>query len=466
MNLPAVQGTRADRDQVFVSTAADPLSVGVTVDLEWSPYSGGHVKCWERFAEAAAGLAQQVDLTVYFIGHAERRVSVAPNVRYVVLPPAFGTDWLPFVRTGAGTTDIAGYHRRLARRLMTHDVLHATHAFAFSRTAWRVARKTGRPLVSSIHTDLAAFTPVYTRRSLESLLGRNRFSRLLIDRMGLARISTHDVLRKEQRILRDSTRILATNPADCPRSEALIGPDRVTRLRRGIDRTLFDPRHSDRQRLEREMGVPADRPVLSFVGRVDETKGVMTLVRAARRLLDQGTALHVLILGAGSAAGEIRRVLGDDVTMPGAVPQETVAWALASSDLFVFPSRSETLGNVVLEAKAAGLPVVIADAEGTMQNIIHPGEDGIIVAGDDQADWAAAIGALLSDPERLSAIGRRARHVVETQVPDWQDVVAEDLLPVWQAALAESLTFRSNSATPAASADASDANEGAYRTGG
>ena len=214
------------------------------------------------------------------------------------------------------------------------------------------------------------------------------------------------------------------------------------------------------------MGVPPDRPVLSFVGRVDETKGVMTLVRAARRLLDQGTALHVLILGAGSAADEIRRMLGNDVTMPGAVPQETVAWALASSDLFVFPSRSETLGNVVLEAKAAGLPVVIADAEGTMQNIAHPGEDGIIVAGDDPADWVAALGTLLSDPARRSAIGRRARHVVETQVPDWLDVVTEDLLPVWQGALAESLTLRADSATQPASAEASGANERAYRTGG
>jgi glycosyltransferase involved in cell wall biosynthesis len=422
--------------------AGEPLSVGVTVDLEWSPYAGGHVKCWERFAEAAAAIAAEVDLTVYFIGATEREVQVAANARYVMLPPAFGTDWLPFVRTGAGPTDIAGYHRRLARRLLRHDVLHATHAFAFSRTAWRVARQTGRALVSSIHTDLATFTPVYTRRSLETLLGGKLVSHVLLDRLRVDRLTTRNVLRKERRILGDSRRILATSPADRRRSEAIVGAERVGRLRRGVDRTLFHPRHRDRDRLARELAIPPGLPVLSFVGRVDETKGVMTLVKAARRLLDQGVALQVLILGTGSAIEEVRHLLDGAVTLPGTVPQETVAWTLASSDLFVFPSRSETLGNVVLEAKAAALPVVISDAEATLQNIVRPGDDGVVVASDEPADWAEAIAALLSDPERRAAIGRQARQTVEKYVPDWQDVVKEDLLPAWRAAWCDATTAR------------------------
>lgn len=428
--------------------AAGPLSVGVTVDLEWSPHAGGHVKCWERFAEAAAAIPAEVDLTVYFIAGSERDVTIAPNVRYVMLPPAFGTDWLPFVRTGAGTTDLAGYHGRLARRMRHHDVLHATHAFAFSRTAWRAARETARPLVSSIHTDLAAFTPVYARRSLETLLGRNAVSRALIDRLGLARLSTQDVLRREARILRDSTRILATNPADRPRAEALVGAARVGRLRRGIDRVLFHPGHRNRARLTRDLSVPPDVPVLAFVGRVDETKGVMTLARAARALLDRGERLHVLILGGGAAMQEVRQVLGAHVTMPGAVSQGTVAWALASSDLFVFPSRSETLGNVVLEAKAAGLPVIIADAAGTRQNIVAPGKDGVVVPGDDPALWAEAVGALIADPVRRRSIGRQARQSVETLVPDWLAVVVEDLLPAWQGALADGAVRRAGRRAP------------------
>ena len=417
-------------------TPSRPLSVGVTIDLEWTPHAGGHVKCWERFAEAAAALPDAVDLTVYLIGRTPQRRAIADTVRFVHLPPRLGTHSLPFVRTGTGETDLARHHPRLARHLAGHDVLHATHSFAFSRTAGRVAARHGLPLVSSIHTDLATFTPVYTRGSVEALLGRHRVTDWLIDRLDLTGRATAGVLRRETALLAASRRILITNPADRARTAPLVGDENIAMLRRGIDRARFHPRHRDRARLARDFGVPEDRLAIVFAGRVDQTKGAGLAADAVAALIAEGAPLHLLVLGSGAEAAAIAERLGPHASLPGPVAQATLAWAMASADVFLFPSFSEVLGNVVLEAKAAGLPVIVADHPGTAQNIAVPGTDGLLVGDRGAAGWTAALRTLADDAARRRAIGRAARLDIETRVPDWLDVVKADLLPVWRAAAA------------------------------
>ena len=93
------------------------LRVGVLIDLEWSERAGGHVKCWERFAEAAAGDPDcGVDLTVHLLGDREDVVELAPHVRFVTLPPALGSRRFPFFRRRAGdATDLARHHASRSR---------------------------------------------------------------------------------------------------------------------------------------------------------------------------------------------------------------------------------------------------------------------------------------------------------------------------------------------------------------
>src|SRR5262245_56977733 len=68
-----------------------PLKVGALVDLVLSPEAGGHVKCWQRFAEAAVDFPDRLDLTVHFNGPEPRRIELSPSVRYQLLPPVFST---------------------------------------------------------------------------------------------------------------------------------------------------------------------------------------------------------------------------------------------------------------------------------------------------------------------------------------------------------------------------------------
>ena len=208
---------------------------------------------------------------------------------------------------------------------------------------------------------------------------------------------------------------------------------RVGRLRRGIDTTLFSPRRRDRARLAETYGVAPDRLVLLFVGRVDIGKASMTFADAVRALLDRGLPVHAIVAGTGNQADAVKARLGANVTMAGAVPQRELASLYASADLLVFPSRIEIAPNVVLEAKASGLPVVVAPQGGGV--FVHqPGIDGVVVDDPSPAAWTDAIAALIADPARRQARAAAALDDITRRHPSWDQVLAEDLLPVWQSA--------------------------------
>ncbi|MPY59218.1 hypothetical protein FNH08_19220, partial [Streptomyces spongiae] len=147
------------------------FSVAVLVELMRSGTAGGHVKCWERFAESAARLPDTagLDLTVYFLGDRERIEPLSPRVRFVMLRPVLSTAALTSADDAEDVSDLAPYHPRLATLLPQHDVWHLTHCFAYATTAARLARSAarrgaGRPrVVGSVHTDLPALASVYTR---------------------------------------------------------------------------------------------------------------------------------------------------------------------------------------------------------------------------------------------------------------------------------------------------------------
>ncbi len=414
------------------SDGGQRVNVAVLVDLIRHPGAGGHVKAWERFADAARSFENELDMTVYYLGDGITEERLADHVRIRTVPPAFGTASLPWLQNGGGDTDLASYNPHLARQLLEHDVLHATSAFAFAKTARSIARTDGRPLVSSLHTDAAKFAKVYTGEIIEKLTGHGIVSRWLIDGIGLPEISARKLDRARDRILEASDHILVSDPADEHRLHAILPDAHISYLRRGIDKTLFSPEKRNRLWLQERHGVPFDIPVLMFAGRVDESKRVLTVAKAARRLLDEGRELQVLIAGEGSEQAAIASMLGEHVTLAGNVTQSDLAMLMASADIFVFPSESEIVCNVVIEAKASGLPVIVTGGATTSQLVSSPGVDGLLTDDPSIEAYAKAIEHLLIAPDRRRRMGRDARIAIETSWPDWTDVLAEDLLPVWR----------------------------------
>jgi len=415
----------------------EPLSVGVLITLVRGSGAGGHVKCWERFAEAAIALPPgTLDLTIYTLGADVSDESWSSSVRFCALPPRLSTARFSLLAQDAGHTDLAPYHARLARRLGDHTVLHTTDSFSFARTALRVARGNGQALVASIHTDLPAFTRVYSREIIGQVVGTGRLGRLVLDAWNVPDRLGRRAERRVGRLLRSHDRVLVSKDADRTFAEPLVGADRVSWLRRGIDLDRFHPRHRDRARLAADLGIPDDRPLLLFVGRADDSKRVMTVGHAARHLLDEGMDLHVLVVGEGKRRVDLSALLGAHATVPGALPQERLPMLYASADLFVFPSESEVSPNVVLEARASGLPVLLSVRDGGARFVARSGEDGILMDDPAPDAWAKALRPMLANPEARTQMGCRARAVVEATAPTWRTVLEQDLFPAWQAAAA------------------------------
>lgn len=413
------------------------LRVAALVDLEAGPAAGGHVKCWERLAAGASDFAQSVDLTVYMQGRRRAVTPLAANARIVCLRPVLSTARFRFLDRVADHSDLAPCHPGLFAALRTADVIHTTDAhFAYARTARLAARLFGRRLVHSLHTDTVAYVRHYFGEVISRVAGDGPLGRRMRDRWRLPDRLAARMAGEIERHVGACAYLLTAERADDVRLAELLPPGRTRVLRRGVDKRLFHPCRRDRAGLAARFGIPADRPLLAFAGRVDAPKRVMTLARAARTLLDRGVPLHVAVAGQGPEMPAVAALLGPHVTLLGVVPQTELAVVYASAELFVFPSVVETAGNVVLEAKASGLPVLVAP-QGTGHYVRTDGIDGVLVGSAEPAAWAEAAGALLADPARRAAIATAARHHIETDRPDWAQVVAQDLLPIWQAAAQE-----------------------------
>lgn len=409
------------------------LRVAVLVDLMQSAQAGGHVKCWERLAEAALGFADRLDLTLYFMGAARECKTLGANVRYVRDTPIFSTAHIPFLSHVPDHTDLAPFHPRLARRLADHDLIHTTDAyFAYARTAERIARRRRIPLVNSVHTDTPQYARIFTTQTVERLLGKGAAARLVLDRLGLPRYAERRLLRQLAAHQRACAGVLVSRPDQLAAAAALT-QGHAALLRRGIDRSFFHPNKRDRAWLAERFGIPPDRVVVLFAGRVNRGKHVMVLAEAMADLPARGVPVHLLCAGDGEQRGAILDRLGGHATCPGNLDQETLARAYASADLFAFPSPVEECANVVHEALASGLPVLVASESG-MGRIVIEGETGFALASNRAFAWSRYIALLAGDPARRAALSLQARRYAERRLPSWAEVLEQDLLPQWQRA--------------------------------
>jgi len=408
------------------------LRVDVLVDLQRSPAAGGHARCWERLAEAAVRGDVPLDLTVHFSGDVDGRLDLSPQVRYLTHRPLFSTARLPFLSHVPDHTDLAPFHPGLARALAGSRLIHTTDAyFAFARTAMAVARRRGIPLVNSVHTDTPRYARVYTAETIRRLFGTGWLSRLLLDRLYVDGWAERDMVAKLARYQQRCAVALVSRREDYAELSQRVGFERAGMLRRGIDCRAFDPARRDRGWLESEFGIAPDRVVVLFVGRLSAGKAVLPLAAAVRSLVDRGLPVHLLCAGTGNQLAEVQALLGPAASCPGVLDGGRLARVYASADIFAMPSRIEVFANAVMEALASGLPALVS-AGGGMARVLRDGETGLVVPDDGPEAWSAAIGGLAADPGRRLAMAAAARESALHDLPSWDDVLREDLLPVWR----------------------------------
>jgi glycosyltransferase involved in cell wall biosynthesis len=188
-----------------------------------------------------------------------------------------------------------------------------------------------------------------------------------------------------------------------------IDPAKLKIFPRGLDTQLFHPTRRDSRFFEK-FGAKNGQIRLLYVGRVSREKDLDLLADAYRRLRNEGLSIQLCVVGHGPYSREFSESL-PEALFTGYLTGGELAVAYASADLFVFPSTTDTFGNVIIEAQASGLPVIVSDSGGPKE-LVENDRNGLITKSHDVEDLTRAIRELVADPERRKQMGNLARESV------------------------------------------------------
>ena len=264
------------------------------------------------------------------------------------------------------------------------DVLYIATEGPLGLSALRAARRLGIPVVSGFHTNFQQYSDHYGFGLLTRLL--TGYLRWFHNRSRLTLVPSPSQRLELQR----------------------RGFERLELLARGVDGQLFHPARRSAA-LRAEWGLGEDEIAVLHVGRLAAEKNLQLLTRTFRQLqrdLPQ-QRLRLVLVGDGPLSAQLQAEL-PEALFCGVQRGEALAAHYASGDLFLFPSLSETFGNVVLEALASGLAVVAFDQAAAAQHIRH-GHSGALATPGDEAAFIESARWLLEDPESLRRVRLNAR---------------------------------------------------------
>jgi glycosyltransferase involved in cell wall biosynthesis len=284
------------------------------------------------------------------------------------------------------------------------DLIHITGPSEVGVHGAALAHSLGIPLAASWHTNVHE----YAARRSEWLLHL-----LPKDRAGAAERRIEDLsLAIAAKFYSIADVLFAPNSELCSMLHKNTGKPCFL-MARGVDAQLFHPRKRTRGAAEKEH-------VLGYVGRLSVEKNIALLARVQEDLRRMGFEnFRFMIVGHGAEDAWLRDHLPRS-EFKGVLRGEALAAAYANMDLFVFPSHTDTFGNVVLEALASGVPAIVTP-HGGPKSIVRDGETGRIVPDE---KFASAIAALLADPVKHVQMRKAARAYALTA--GW-DAVFEDV---------------------------------------
>ena len=352
-------------------------------------------------------------------------VELAPGVtvRHVTAGPleGLGKDDLP-AQLCAFTS---GVLRAEAMQEPGHYDLVHSHYWLSGQVGWLAKDRWGVPLVHTAHTLAKVKNANLADGDKPEPLAR---------------------LIGEEQVIAEADHLVANTSDEADQLVELYGadPGRVSTVPPGVDLNRFAP--GDGRQARRQFGFADDAVVLLFVGRIQPLKAPDVLLRAAAELLavDPGlrSRLVVAVCGGPSGSGldepehlqRLAAALGvDDVTrFLRPMPPDRLSELYRAADVVVVPSHNESFGLVAVEAQACGTPVVAAAVGGLVTAVSH-GTSGLLVAGHDPVDYAAALRRLVRDSDLRERLSQGAvRHAAAFS---WERT-AEGLLGVYTDALA------------------------------
>lgn len=285
-----------------------------------------------------------------------------------------------------------------ARRLEAFepDIIHVAAPDILGHDALALGRRLGCPVVASYHTRYETYLKFY---------GLDRLKGLLARRIGHFYGACREVY--------------APSPSMVDELVAQGAGDNVRLWERGVDTERFNP--AKRRSSWREArGIGAGEIVVTFVGRLVREKRLETLIATLSRLREARIGVRPLIVGDGPEASMLKSAL-PEALYTGFLTGDHLADAYANSDVFLFPSDTETFGNVTLEAMASGLPTVCADATGS-RSLVDPGVTGFLADSADSAAFFHRVSELVEDVTLQRRMGAAAR--ARSLLFSWDEAMA------------------------------------------
>ena len=345
----------------------------------------------ERFVD----LGHEVMVVAPDLGVTEHHGARVVGVRPVTLP------FYKHRRFTLPSPNVAGISRGFHP-----DVVRAAQPILLASSGAFAAHRQRIPLVASYHTHIPRYLDLYRawKWGKPAVWWQIRRNHALAD----LNIATSETMRAE----------LATQ-----------GIENLHVVRRGVDTHTFHPSFASAAMRERLTQGHPEKKLLVFVGRLAAEKEIHRL----RAMMDRRDDVALAIVGDGPFRGELERLFAGTATLfPGFMEGEELASAFASADAFVFPSVTETLGLVILEGMASGLPVVAARSGPTLEQVTD-GVDGLLFDSGDEASLDRAL-ERLGDGELRTRIRAAAR--AEAEKFSWE-AASDDLLRYYEMAIAQ-----------------------------
>ncbi len=286
------------------------------------------------------------------------------------------------------------------------DVVHIVTEGPLGWAALFAARRLGIPVSSGFHTNFEAYSRHYGIGLFAGMVDASL--RLFHNRCDATLVPIEQI------------------------RQALAGRgyERLAVVGRGIDTVRFNPeRRSDA--LRTSWGCKADEPVAIYVGRLAPEKNLGLFIKAALAVREIDPRTRIVLVGDGPDAAALRTAHPDFV-FAGMRRGDDLAAHYASADLFLFPSVTETFGNVTMEALASGLAVVAYDYAAARQHIAHH-RNGLLVPFNNAAEFVATSQRLIKNAEQIVTLKQGARSAAENL--SWGQIV-HDLVAVLNSVVA------------------------------
>ncbi|MFM1802080.1 MAG: hypothetical protein RJA81_1432 [Planctomycetota bacterium] len=369
----------------------------------------------ETYPPQINGVSRTLEhLTQYLCHHGHRMLVVAPDYQEpekadklteIHCPQRLRLRSTPLPFYKEVVIPLPPYTRmRKAIQVFQPDLVHIATEGPLGLTALRFCQRQRIPVVSSFHTNFDAYASHYHMSMISPLV--LRYLRWFHNQTLATFVPSQTVIRELQTQGFQGLRLWS----------------------RGVDTKLFHPHRAGSSALRRQLGIPEQAFVAGHCGRLASEKNIEFLGKALAGFLAENAEAHVLIVGDGpgrlSLDQQIRKRIHDCTRLhfTGYLCGEALANAYSAMNAFAFASRTETFGNVILEAAASGLPVV-AIAEGGPRDVIQNGRTGQLIAPKSSPEAMTEV--LLDwslDQNRKEYLAKEARKYAEEQT--WDRIMA------------------------------------------